>query len=45
MYRFAVAVKVLVRELDGFGAVGVLDFVMDGSSYICRQFPQDHFLD
>ena len=33
---FAIAVEILVRELDGLGAVSVLDFVMDGSAYVRR---------
>ena len=39
MNWFAVAVEILVRELDGLGAVSVLDFVMDGSADIRWQFP------
>ena len=36
MNRLAIAVKILVRELDGLGAVSILDFVVDGSAYVRR---------
>ena len=36
MNRLAIAVKILIRELDGLGAVSILDFVVDGSAYIRR---------